>query len=349
MSRRGVLTLMASAAATSLLAACAPAAAPTAVAPAPAPTVVAPAPAPAVKTAPQERDKASVRLDWIPGSHHAPFYVALDKGWYAEQGLDVEVGAGNGSGQAAQLVAAGNATFGHVEGGALLRAIGSGMPLRSVALAGARTPLGYAYGADVIRTPKDMEGKTYAGVLSSATHQVWPAFAEINGIDTKTITVVNVEANSTTQVVSSGKADFTDAAVGEGAFTISENGRPADTFLLADYGLNYVGHAIVANNATIQQKPEMVRRFVEVTLRAFDFAKANQQETVEIFLKLNPEANRPMNEYQFKHRVLLYSQPSGAQTEAEWQRTIDIFTQYFKLEQTPKATDVFTNDFLPKR
>src|SRR5262249_27253879 len=160
---------------------------------------------------------------------------------------------------------------------------------------------------------------------------------------------VNVEANSSTQVVSSGKADFSDAAVGSDAFTISDNGRPAETFLLADNGLNYVGHAVVANNATIQQKPEMVRRFVEATMRAYDFAKANHQETVEIFLKLNPEAKRPLNEYQFEHRVLLYSQPSGAQTEAEWQRTIDVFTQYFKLDQTPKATDVFTNDFLPKR
>src|SRR5262249_7449079 len=246
LSRRGLLTLLASAAATSLLAACAPAAAP---------TPVAPAPAPAVQGAPPEREDVSVRLDWIPGSHHAPFYVALDKGWYAEQGLDVEVGAGNGSGQAAQLVAAGQATFGHVEGGALLRAIGSGMPLKSVALAGAKTPLGYAYATDVIRTPKDLEGKTYAGVLASATHQVWPAFAEINGIDTKSVTVVNVAANSSTQIVSAGKADFTDAAVGSGAFTIGENARPAATILLADYRLRYVRHASVANNATIQQKP----------------------------------------------------------------------------------------------
>src|SRR5262249_57776072 len=96
----GVSTLLAGAARPSLLVACAPAAAP---------TPVAPAPAPAVKGAPPEPENVSVRLDWIPGSHHAPFYVALDKGWYAEQGLDVEIGPANGSGQAAQLVTAGTA------------------------------------------------------------------------------------------------------------------------------------------------------------------------------------------------------------------------------------------------
>jgi len=345
-TRRHMMALLLGASAASLLVACtqAPASAP----PAAKPTAP-PAPAAAPNVAPQERDKVSVRADWIPGSTHSAFYIALDKGWYEELGLDVEVGGAQGSGQAAQLVATGNATFGHVDGGALVNAIATGLPIKSVALAGATAPLGYTYAQDVIKTPKDMEGKTYVAVPTSATHQFWPAFAEINGIDTNKVTVVNSDATNVRQLVIGKRGDITDGAVGADEYLITLEGRPSGIFLLGDYGLKLVGHAIVASNESIQQKPDMVRRFLDATLRAYDFVKANQPEALEIFFRRNPDASRPLNENQLKQRVPLFTNPSGAQTEEQWQTTIDLVAKYRKLDRTPSTSEVYTNDFLPRR
>lgn len=284
---------------------------------------------PAATTSPAAAGKASenvvVRLDLLPLSYPAPFYVAQDKGWYDEQGLTVEVGDAKGSGQAAQLVGTGNATFGYVEGGALVKAFATGLPSKSVALAFAKPPLGYAYTKDTgVKTPKDLEGKTYGAVPFSATFQFGPAFAEANGIDVSKVPGVNVEPGSSIQLAATMKVDSIDAAVGEEDFLLIKAGRDAATFGLAEYGLNDVGHAIVATTMTIQQKPEMVRRFLDATLPGQRLKKRNQGDALESFAKLNPDSDRDLAANQLKASAPLWSNPSGAQTEQEWQSTIGL-------------------------
>src|SRR5262245_31790674 len=109
------------------------------------------------------------------------------------------------------------------------------------------------------------------------------------------------------QLVIGKRGDITDGAVGADEYLITLEGRPSGIFLLGDYGLKLVGHAIVASNESIQQKPDMVRRFVDATLRGYDFVKANQPEALEIFFRRNPDASRPLNENQLKERVPLFS------------------------------------------
>jgi NitT/TauT family transport system substrate-binding protein len=305
---------------------------------------------PAQSVPPQQREQVVMVLSFLPLSYHAPYYIALDKGWYAEQGLDVEVRESRGSSIAIQLVSTGQATFGDIEAGVLVRSIAKGAPIKSLALEFAKSPLGYAYARDAdIKTPNDLEGKTFITTPVSAAFVLWPAFAAANGIDTSKVTILNADPGLLFQSVASRRADFTVAAVGEGDYLITQLGRPAGIFLMADYGLNYVGNALVAQTSTIQQSPDMVRRFVGATLRAFDFAKANHQEALDIFLKHNPDTRREFAENLFKESTRFWSSPSGVQTEQQWQATIDLLEEYSQLDDPVKASDVFTNDFLSRR
>lgn len=260
LSRRRALAWLAAAGTAPLLACTAPSAtapAPTARAAPAAPPAsnVAPtaAPAPATSAA---LEKVTFRLDFLPAGFHTPFYAARDRGWYREQGLDVEIGDSNGSTQAATLVATGNATFSYVDGGAIVRAIAAGQPIQSVALCLAKSPLGYAVPDDLnVRAPKDLEGKAYGPLTSGAAHQLWPIFAATNGIDASTVTVVNLDGASLVPALLQRRVDFVDAIVGRLDLLMAEGGRPGRTLALADYGLDYLGHGIVANLQTIREKP----------------------------------------------------------------------------------------------
>jgi NitT/TauT family transport system substrate-binding protein len=288
-------------------------------------------------------------MDWSPSPYHAPFYVALAKGWYDEGGLEVTIGETKGSGQAAQLVGAGDAQFGYVDGPVLLSSVVSGAPLKSVALTFAKSATGYAYAIDTgIKTPKDLEGKTFAALPFGTSTQLWPAFAQVNGIDVSKVTVVTVDAAASTQTVAARRADFTSAVAGADEFVITKAGRPAAFLGHSEHGLSYVGHAVVASATTIQQKPDVVRSFVGATVRGYDFTKANMDEALDLVIKAAPEVPRDKGESHLKASIPLWSTPSGAQTAQQWQSTIDLIARYSKFEKTPSAGDLFTNDFLPK-
>src|SRR5262245_20951761 len=119
-------------------AACAPAAAPSqpsAAAPAAAPAAGGSAPATAAPgaKAPDTLESVTVLLDWFPDGYHAPFYVAREKGYYREAGLEVDIKEGRGSGTVAQLVGTKTATFGFAEGGAMAKGVATGIPVKMVA------------------------------------------------------------------------------------------------------------------------------------------------------------------------------------------------------------------------
>src|SRR5690606_16071011 len=82
---------------------------------------------------PTETVDVSLRLDWLWGAEHAPYFVALDQGYYEEAGLNVDIREGEGSTLAARLVGTGDDTFGVVSAGTVLASVSQGIPLKTVA------------------------------------------------------------------------------------------------------------------------------------------------------------------------------------------------------------------------
>ncbi len=351
LSRREALALLGAAGAMPLLSCAAPAAAPTSAPRSAGPSAAAQATAAPAGGAPPPAtlEKMSFRLDFLPAGFHTPFFVAHEQGWYRDQGLDVEIGGSNGSSQAATLVATGNATAAIVDGGAIVRAIASGQPIKCVALCLAKTPLGYAVPDDVnVRTPKDLEGKTYGALTSGAAYQLWPLFAATNGIDTSKITTVNLDAAGIVPALLQRRVDFVDAIAGRLDLFMAEGGRPGRTLLLADYGIEYLGHGLVANVQTIREKPDLVRRFLEATRRGFEFTRTNPDDALEIFNKQGTNERPAAAEAALKAVIPLWASPWGAQTEPQWQKMIELVAATGNLERTPAPADVFTAELLPR-
>jgi NitT/TauT family transport system substrate-binding protein len=336
-------------------AACAPAAAPAA-SPASAPAnPPAAAPAAAQPPAPAQPEKVILLLDWFPDGYHAPFYVAREKGYYREAGLEVEIIEGKGSGNVAQLVGTKNATFGFAEGGAVAKAIGQGVPARMVAGIFRRSPLGLSYIRESgINTPKDLEGKTYGVVPASATHTLWPAFAAVNQIDDSKITEVNIDPTGADAAMLTGRIHFTDAIVSGEPIRYTVAGKSGAIFLFSDHGLTVVGHGIIAHTDTVREKPALVQSFVTASLKGWETTRQNPEEAVDIFRQSVPEKSREVALPALQGTLPLLDsestrdKPLGFQSDSDWESTLQILAGA-GVANLPKADQVFTNQFVAAR
>src|SRR6478609_561430 len=100
------------------------------------------------------QDKFPFRLNWTLYGEHAPFFVALDKGFYKAEGLDVEILEGSGSTTVAQLVANQTNPVAYVDAATMMRGIGAGMPIKAVGVTLQQSPMAFIYRADAARPTK---------------------------------------------------------------------------------------------------------------------------------------------------------------------------------------------------
>ncbi len=133
-------------------------------------------------------------LEWTGFQpQHFGFWIARERGWYADEGLDVTIKSSGGSTQAMQIVTGGQAEFGNVAASSLTQAAGQGsVPLRMVALFGQKDSLSIAYfESSGIKTPKDLEGRKLGMVPGSVAFLLWPSFAKANGVDASRVEIKN--------------------------------------------------------------------------------------------------------------------------------------------------------------
>src|SRR5512142_2568886 len=191
-----------------------PTAAPAAATAAPKPTEAA---KPAATTAPAASSgstapltKFQFRLNWTLYGEHAPFFVALDKGFYKDEGLDVEILEGSGSTTVAQLVANNTNPVAYVDAATMMRGVVAGMPVKAVGVTLQQSPMAFIYRADKARPTKieEIKGSRIAITAGDASLAIFTAFMGKLGMkvdDVQMITVSSAAAKE--QAVLSGQAD----------------------------------------------------------------------------------------------------------------------------------------------
>ncbi|HEY6555244.1 MAG TPA: ABC transporter substrate-binding protein, partial [Vicinamibacteria bacterium] len=131
----------------------------------------------------QQRDKVILMFNWYNYGEHAPLYLGLARGIYAEEGIDLEIQEGRGSGTTIQAVAAGSATFGYADLGTMIKAAAKETPIKAVGVLIQTSPMAVMGLAEKnIREPKDIIGKTVALTPGDAVGQIFLAFLKATGI-----------------------------------------------------------------------------------------------------------------------------------------------------------------------
>lgn len=303
---------------------------------------------PAANTAPT---KVTVVLDWVPNTNHTGLYVAKEQGYYAEEGLDVEIIQPTAGGTA-QLIAAGQGDFGVSYQEEVTLARSSDVPVKSVAAVIQHNTSGFASHQNRnIKTPRDFEGKKYGGWGSPVEMAMIKALMDKHGGDVKKVEEVNI---GTADFFSSIEKDVDFAWIYYGWTGIEAELRqvPLDIIMLKDEepALDFYTPVLIASEKTLQDKPELVKRFLKATARGYRFAIENPDASADILLKHAPELNPELVKASQRWLSPRYQDDApewGMQKPEVWQAYAKWMFERGLLPREIDAVAAFSNEFLP--
>lgn len=297
--------------------------------------------------------KTAVMLDWTANTNHTGLYVAKEKGYYQEQGLEVEILQAGDPGPS-QLIAAGKLDFGvsYQEEVTLARA--SGVPIVSLAAVIQHNTSGFASlkEANLLR-PRDLEGKRYGGWGSPAEHAVVEAVMKKDGGDPEKVEFIDIGAADFFSVI--GKSvDFTWIFQGWDGIQAELKKIPLNIIMLKDFdeALDYYTPVIITSEQMINEKPDFVRKFLAATSQGYEYAIAHPDEAAAILLKYAPELNAELvkaSQQWLSGQYQAEAAQWGLQKKEVWERYARWMLERGLLTGMIEADEAFTNEFLPQR
>ena len=306
----------------------------------------------------QPKEKVVLMLNWYLYSEHAPFFLGKARGYYDQEGIDLDIQEGRGSGVTVQAVAANTATFGYVDVPTMIKAAAKGAPVRAVGVALQVSPMSAMGFADKnIKTPQDLVGKTVAMTPGDSLSQIWPLFLKKTGLKEGDYKVVSGDAQTKLNAVMNGQADVLLGYVMDQNIKLQDaTHKPVQVVRFADYGVNLISSGIVANKELLASKPDLVKRFMRASTRSLEEAAKNPEAAVDATLKANPKAGqRETMLTGLKLTTALYhtddtkGQRPLRVSMKNVEESLDLLTQFGGMDPATrgKATDWVVLDYLP--
>lgn len=296
--------------------------------------------------------KVNFALDWMPNTNHTGIYVAKEKGYFEEAGLDVdillpgEVGSG-------QLVASRKADFGINYQESLMMARNEGLPLVSITAIMQHNTAGYASPAEKnITEPADLAGKVYGANLSPLGEATMKTMMEGSGVELDDIKSTNI-GDSDFFVAIQRDIDF--SLVFQGWTGIEAEIRDVDLNMmyLKDYaeGLDYYTPIIATSEALIEEDPELVKDFIHAAVKGYEFTIENPAEAAEILIEQVPDLNEELvtkSQEWLSPRYQDDAEHFGIQEKVRYEKVRDFMMEHDLLEEDFDIEKAFTNEFLPE-
>jgi NitT/TauT family transport system substrate-binding protein len=322
------------------------------------PSLTAPLTTPALA---QARTRVKLVLNWRYQGPQGFFFLAEDRGYFREAGVDVAIDQGEGSAAAVTKVATGayDIGFGDINAAIALAATRPAEAPLGVMMLYNRPPFAIAVRADgPIRTPKDLEGRTIGGPANDGALRLFPAFARLAGIDAAKVTVTNMQPQLREQMLNRGQVDGVFGFINTIRFSARLIGTDADTayrwIAYGDYGMDLYSNCIVVSRALARDNPAAVRGFLAALTRglvdmlrepdAAVAAVARREPLINIAIeraRLDATVRDEMNHPEIGTIGL------GDVTEARFVRAIEILAEAQNLPRRPGFEEVFSRAFLP--
>lgn len=303
-------------------------------------------------------ESIKLTLPWIPEGEVAFMYAARNEGFWAKRGLDVSITRGFGSGEAAKTVGLGQYAYGQADIGAMIKAVGAGLPLVSIAMVDQRSPvLILSLKESSINKPKDMEGKRLGGASAGAANELWPAFAKVNGIDVSKVKMVSLQPGLNIQALTNHDVDAVATVYQSSAPYLMADSVPFNAMFFASNGLDICSLTFITQSSRIKSSPNQVAAFVEGVMEGLKFAYLNPDKTLEDFMEAIPESGKTDRDRKITRHSLMINTAEGL-TEAVrvhglgWHDpkkvkfTLDVVNANLKLAKVPALDAIYTNQFV---
>jgi NitT/TauT family transport system substrate-binding protein len=312
----------------------------------------------AAAAVPTADDKVLLALDWVIFGRHTPYFVALEKGFFSDNGIEATIVRGFGSVDSTKRLAAEQADFVFADLGALILARANGD------LAAKMVLMAYGNGGHAvffkegsgILTPADLVGKTIAGAPGASVTKLFEGFLPANGIAVSDVNIINVDAQTLNPLLLSGEVDgmlefvFNEVQLRK---TGAEQGFVPGYFLYSAYDFPIYANGLIATDEMIENNPDLVRRMADAVAKGYAYAFANPVEACEIMRKYNPDIAQDVceGELALVDGLVMTTEAQengiGYMVEDKVQGTIDIMREYLGFTGETTPSEVFTNDFVP--
>jgi NitT/TauT family transport system substrate-binding protein len=313
--------------------------------------------------APQARamDNVTVQLDWVVRGAHAMFFVGQQKGFFAQNGINLtQIIKGSGSSNALRFVANGDATFGFADLPTLMNGVSQGVPVTAIAAVNQQSPLAMitVKSRHVLTIPADLKGLNVGVDPAGGSAYIFlKAFLAANHMSIADITQSTVAPPYESYLVL-GRVDaipgYVDAEVPE---LEAKTGGPGSLSILqgAKFGYVALGSGVFTSNKLIATNPNLVKRFIKAYLESMAYVAAHPDQAVAMIVKANPE-------YAGKQAVLreelgfdiadsFFSPATAAHgigwiSPKQWAATVVMLQKQAGLPATASPTSGFDDEFV---
>ena len=300
-------------------------------------------------------------LDWKFEGPAAPYFVAVDKGYFSDAGLTVEVSPGKGSLDAIPKVATGAFPVGMADVNSLVRFLDQnpGAPVTAVMMIYDKPPFAIVGRKSLgVENPKDLEGKVLGAPPPDGAWAQFPIFAKETGIDVAAVKVEPVGFPTREPMLAEGNV----AAVTGFSFSSYLNlvrlGVPEDdisTILMADHGVDLYGNAIIVNTEFAEKNPDDVKNFLAAVARGWADAIADPAAAMPSLTKRNPAADADLEQRRLQlaidaNVVTDYTTANGMGgiDQDRFNNALEQIKLTYEFKAEPDAALYFTTDFLPE-
>ncbi len=309
---------------------------------------------PATTGTPRTLEKITFMAGFRPQAN-LPFvgaYVAKEKGFFQEQGLDVDIQHSAGGSQHVQLLVSGQVQFTTADAANVLQRIADpGLPLVAIALIGQTGQQGWVTLADSgLDDPADWKGKT-VGYRSTIPPDLL-AILEAHGMTLDDVEEVNI-GYQPPQLLTEGRVDVYPVFLSNEPDTIRRKlGKEVNIFRASDYGMPTLGLTYLTTEDYMQEHPETVERFLKAVLYGIEWARDNRDEAIDIVLKYAPGEEREHQRFMLDRELeaaeseVTRDTGLGWQTEQQWQSLSDALVEFGALTEPVDVNAAFYDEFL---
>jgi NitT/TauT family transport system substrate-binding protein len=300
-------------------------------------------------------------LDWKFEGPAAPFTVAIDRGYFKAEGLDVTIDTSPGSLEPINRVASGTYDMGIGDINSLIKFRDSNpnAPIQAVFMFYNRPAFSVVARKSLgVTKPKDLEGKKLGAPAADGAYAQWPIFVQANGIDASKVVIENVGFPLREPMLQKGEVAAITGFSFSSFINLKSMGVPVDdivVMLMADYGVNLYGNTVFANPKFQAEHPEAVKAFLRALLKGIQDTVKDPTSAVDSVLARNGVATKPVELERLRMAITdnilsdeVKANGYGGVNMDRLAKSIDqiALTYTFKNDK-PKAGAIFDPEFLP--
>jgi NitT/TauT family transport system substrate-binding protein len=300
-------------------------------------------------------------LDWRFEGPSALFLMALEKGYFKAEGLDVTIDTGNGSREAIPRVASGTYDMGFGDVNSLIRFRDENptVDLKSVMMIYDKPPFSIVgrKSRGITADVKSLEGKKFGAPIADAAFAQWPIFKAVNKLNDAAMKFENVGFPVREPMLASGEVDAVFGFANSSFINVKSRGVPVDdivVMLMADYGVELYGNVIMVSPKFLAEKPEAVRGFLRALTKGVRDTVKDPAAGAALVIKRNDVARLDTETERLKMTLdqnvmtpWVKANGFGGIDRARWARAVDQIGLTFTFKDKARAGDAFVDTFLP--